>query len=133
MATEPTVERRRRGTRVDGPDRNDSVFLPIQQDVPQNGMHLPCAEEIASVIAIAKHLSLLAPEERVDAQCRPNAEATHAGGKGPAIHGLDDEVHVVVLHGVVHDLKAFDLGHEEDRSKRVEGALISKQAGASHE
>ena len=64
--------------------------------------HARCGEH-TRVIALGAERPPAAPHERIDPSCEADFEPFDAARERTAIGGLDDEVHVIVLHREVRD------------------------------
>jgi hypothetical protein len=80
------------------------MLSEIEQDIDHARADLAGRAQRARVVSIAPEVAL-PPQDPIHGQSNPDGEALHTPlQQGPPV-GLDDQVNVVVLHGVVHHPK----------------------------
>jgi hypothetical protein len=78
------------------------VLSKVREHVNQGVSHLPGRRELTTKPAVAPETSL-SIQELVHVESNANRDATDASGQGSFVARFDDEVHVIVLDGVVND------------------------------
>jgi len=82
-----------------------AVLEPILQHIHERIAHLPRASERAPVPTI-RPKPTAAQQHAVHAPRYPHHEPTHARSQRGGACGLDDQMHVVILHRVMHEPEA---------------------------
>src|SRR5512132_4313039 len=86
----------------------------------------------AREVPVEEHLPR-APNPTVDAAGDATGEALHAPREGRLVLGLDDEVQVIALHGVVHEPERLTRGRGERAAEhRVELAIAQPRHVLQH-
>ena len=101
------------------------VDASIADDVPERVRDLGRRCQDVLVVAIVE-TSAPAVHDAVEPARSPREKVAEAVAHRPAIIGLDDEVHVVVLHRELHDSKSGAMARAlEGRGKRAEATLAA--------
>ena len=84
------------------------MLLGVLEHVDQGVSHLPRAAQDPIVVAISEHLASSAPEP-VQTSGDPNHETLDSPRQGPSVLGLDQQVKVIALNGVMDQAEAASI------------------------
>jgi hypothetical protein len=126
----PTVEPSCGRKRIDpDPQRTRRVLPKIREHVNERVPHFPRRTKGAPVPPLRPQPSA-AGQNVVDVTSDSNCDTAHPARKRALIRCFDDQVHVVALHGKMHDAKAFSRLPACPRKRKPHHRKIGTDSGA---
>lgn len=104
-----------------------AVLHAVGEHVDEGVTYLGRCRQVVSVIAVAPHAAPPAPQHvSIETPRRADREGSHPAREQRLRLRLDDEMHVIGLHRVVHDTKALALAAAHDLLQEVGRPLLAE-------
>jgi len=103
------------------------VFLAILKDIDERVPNLPWPLQVAPVPPICPKPAAAA-KEPIHAARDAHHQSADAGRKSLVVFGLDDEVYVILLHGVVHHTKRLAIAVAQPTEQRARYLLRAQRS-----